>query len=278
VSDAGGDGDAPGTDEPVSDDTGTADGTPADDVAETDKTAESGGPTTADDPEQPPATDVDGPNPHGDSILAFAVRQPTKRGLLPVAAGGALEFAAMLVPFINVIVNGYAFRLAGAAARGQTEPPAFEDIGDLLVDGFRFVAVTVVYLLAGTVLGGLLTGVAWAMSDLLGAVVGVTVALGFAYLFPASVTVYAAHRELEAAFDPALVGGFLRTGTYVKGYLAYVVLAITVTLIGGVSLITLIGIFFVVAWATYAYGALWGYCYREAVAKGQVSPAPAEGL
>jgi hypothetical protein len=277
VSDTGGDSDVADEDEPLSDDTGTVDEAPADDGAYADNTAESDIPT-ADVAADGPATDVDGPNPHEDSMLEFALRTPTKSGLLPVAAGGALEFAAMLVPFINLIVNGYAFRLAGAAARGQTEPPAFEDIGELLVDGLRFFVVTVVYLITGTVLGGLLTGFVWALSDVAGAIVGATVALGFTYLFPASLTVYAAHREIEAAFDVSRIGRFVRTGTYLKGYLAYVLLAIAVTLIGGVSLITLVGIFFVVAWATYAYGALWGYCYREAVAKGEVPHAPAEGL
>lgn len=228
------------------------------------------------DPVDGPVTNADGESPFGEGPFSFAAGYATRDGWKSVLVGGLIELVGSLVPFVGLLVTGFGFRVAGAAARGQTDPPAFDEYGEMFVDGFRYVVLALVFLLAFGLGGAVLTVGGSAVHETVGTVVMVLVFAVAFYAFPASLTAYAAHRDVERALSPAYAGAFALTGTYLKAYLLFLVFGAVVFVAALLSLITIVGVLFVSAWGTYACSALWGYYYREAVACGEVPPAPAD--
>lgn len=224
--------------------------------------------------DETPETDVEGPSPFEEGPFSFAAGYATKNGWESVLVGGLVN----LVPFGSFLVYGHSFRVATAAARGQTEPPEFDRWGDVFVDGLRVTALVFLYALAFGLTGLILTAIGSAVHEALGGLLFVGVALAGLYLFPASLTTYAAHGSMAAALSPSHAGAFATTVTYVKAYVLYLVFSFVVSIVTVVSLFTIVGVLFVIPWANYAYGALWGYFYRESVEREEVPPAPAAGL
>lgn len=224
-----------------------------------------------------PETDVDGPSPHRDGAFSFAAGYAVKDSYDALLIGAVIEFFGSFIPFIALMVRGFGFRLAKAAARGQTEPPEFGDYGQMFVDGFRVLAVLLVWII-GVGLVALVTTVgAGAAHEALGALVALLWFLIAWYGFPASLTAYAAHDSIGAAFSPQYAVAFATTGTYLKAWVLSWVLSLLVSVVVLVSMITIIGFFVAAPWAMYAYSSFWGYYYREAVAKeDKVPPAPAD--
>lgn len=218
-------------------------------------------------------TDVEGPVPFDRGPLSFAFTYPTGAGYESVLVGGVAELFGALIPVFQLPIRGYGFRLAGAAARGQSEPPAFEDLGDLLADGLRALLVTLTYVLAvGLVAGALyvfgrgVVGGAWLQLAAVAALLG-------AFALPASLTAYAANGSFAAAFSAEHAGAFLASGPYAKGMLLWLVALVGLGLAALTSFFTFVGGFFVVAWGWYVSASLWGYYYRQAVAR-EVVPTP----
>lgn len=228
--------------------------------------------------DEPPTTDVDGPSPFERGPLSFAVTYPLRQGSEAILYGGVAELIGAIVPLFQLPVRGHGFRLAGAAARGQSEPPAFDDVGDLLADGLRWLAVVLAYVLVV----GAVAGAAWYAGRTLvvgrGAEFAALVALLGAYPLPASLTAAAATRSVGAAFSPTTAGAFATSGPYAKALLLWLLASLAIGLLGLAALLTIVGAFFVVAWATYVTGSLWGYYYRQAVAKGVVPAPPDEPI
>lgn len=133
---------------------------------------------------------------------------------------GIFLFPFALVP--QVLVQGYLVRVLRSTVAGGSEPPAFDEWGDLAVDGVRFVVVSVVYSLPVVVVSVLLAvvlvgattlgagagpdqaGAAGVVVLLVGGVGGLLVVLltlALLYLAPAGLCAMVQEDELSAAFD-----------------------------------------------------------------------------
>lgn len=222
------------------------------------------------------ATDPAGPSPFADRwSFAVAATYPVEEDYRPLVVGGIVEFVALLLPFCSLVTVGYGFRLCGAVARGQRERPAFDDYGQSIVGGLQSLLVGGIY--AGVLFFGGAAAVAVASVDEpLGIAIGVAVGVLGIYPFPASLTVYAATDELRPAFTREYAGRLALSTTYVRAWLAWLAGILAVAVVAAVSVLALVGPVVVRAWGTYSLGALWGYYYRSAVAKGAVPPGADE--
>jgi MFS family permease len=181
-----------------------------------------------------------------------------------------------VIPIVSLVTQGYALQLTRAAGRGQTTPPAFDRIGDLFVDGLKFLALMIVWyvlVIVAFVLAAFFGGL---VSVSFGLLVGGLLVLGLSYALPAMITVLAVTDDFGAAFSGEYVAAWMGTGHYLAAFLVSIVLWLLLGIVVFLSLITIVGVIFAGAWATFVVAAFWGYQYRDAVAKGIVSPAPAE--
>ena len=100
-------------------------------------------------------------------IIAY----PTKREdwLKTVLIGGVLTFfSVLLIPVF--VVFGYVVRTVRYSLEGEPEPPAFEEWGELLVDGVQAWVISLLYMLvpliiAGVTIGGRQRGIGVGIED-----------------------------------------------------------------------------------------------------------------
>lgn len=224
----------------------------------------------------PPATDPAGESPFADRwSLSFAAGYPVRGDRGPLVVGSILEFVALVIPVLSLFTAGYGFRLLRAAARGQRERPAFEDYGQLLVEGVKFSLVALVYV-AFAFLGSLGAIAARAADGPFGIALWAAVGLLAVYPLPASLTACGATDEFRSAFSRSHAGAFAVSRTYLTAWLAWLVGGVAVSVVAVLSVITLVGPIVVRTWSIYSFAVLWGYYYREAAARGVVPPAPDE--
>lgn len=196
-----------------------------------------------------------------------------------VILGGVMTlFAFLIVPLFATM--GYAVRVLDRTARGDDEPPVFEDWGELIVDGAKATAIAFVYALVPTavllafVVSGVLLGASG--SELLGTVGGIGVFAGFvvwlaltlaiAYALPAALANFAGTRRIGAGFDWATMRRALADKAYATGWLTAFVILVAGGVVGGllnaVPLIGFIASAFVGFYATvaayYVIGHTWG--------------------
>jgi len=193
-----------------------------------------------------------------------------------IAIGGALLFLSVLVVPL-FFVFGYVVRTLRAVLNGETEPPVFDDWGELGMDGLKAFAIAFVYSLVPTVIvtaALFLTVVSFGPSGdtlLSGLVAGllVTVAvlgmlvisLAAAYAVPAAVVAYVRTDSVGAAFSPSELRPLVFSRTYATGWLV----AFGISLIAGVVIsvlnATVVGavlapfvVFYAYVAGTYAIG------------------------
>lgn len=134
-------------------------------------------------------------------MLEEAVNYPRENEgwVKTVVIGSILTlFGFLLIPAIPVF--GYYMRVMRGTVDGETEPPVFDEWGDLFVDGLKGFVVAFVYMLIpaivfGVTVGGLVTaaasggdvGFGAVAGALAGLAVGVLVSLVFWYIVPAAV-------------------------------------------------------------------------------------------
>lgn len=149
-----------------------------------------------------------------------------------IVIGGVLSYASVLVLPIFLIF-GYLMWVLEASARGEESPPAFEDWGEMFVDGLKgfavafvysvvpvgIVAVSVVFAGAGASSGndaaaGILGGV-----GLLGVLVSLLAMVVLYYLVPAALTNMALEGSFGAAFDAGTLKRVLLSADYLVAWL-----------------------------------------------------------
>ncbi|ADJ15200.1 DUF4013 domain-containing protein [Halalkalicoccus jeotgali] len=196
-----------------------------------------------------------------------------------VLLGGVLTlFGFLLVPLFAVA--GYLIRVLDRTARGDDEPPAFDEWGALIVDGLKASIIAFVYalvptavLLAFLVSGGLLGA---SGSDVLGAIAGIGVLLGLlvwfaltllvAYAVPAALANFAETRRLGAGFESATMRRVLVDKTYATGWLSAFVIVVAGGVVTSVlSMVPVLGLvagafvgFYTAVAAYYVVGHTWG--------------------
>ena len=88
-----------------------------------------------------------------------ALRYPMNHDnwIVTVLIGGALSlFSFLIVPIL--IVYGYLLRVIRTSIDGQSEPPVFEDWGELIVEGFKAAVIVFVYMLIPLIVGAVTVG------------------------------------------------------------------------------------------------------------------------
>ena len=162
-----------------------------------------------------------------------------------VAIGGLLLFLSFLfVPALAVF--GYVVRSLRNVLDGVEEPPAFDDWGDLLVDGAKAFAIGLAYSLvpaviavvavvaSGATLGvtgpGRGAGLVVALIALVAVALVVVVSLLAAYVVPAAVVAWVRTDSLGAAFSPAELRVLAFSKTYATGW----AVAVGISLLGGI--------------------------------------------
>lgn len=194
-----------------------------------------------------------------------------------IVIGGVLGLLGFLV-VPAFIVLGYEISVLRAVLDGETEPPAFEDWGDLLVDGVKAFVVSFVYLLvpallvsitAGSVVVGVLVGetrpgAALALGGLalVGALLAGVLALALWYAVPAALANLARTGRLADGFALEDLRPVLTSGSYATAWLeALVVLVGGGLVVSLVNLVPVVGFllgpfvaFYAGVAATYLYG------------------------
>jgi hypothetical protein len=195
-----------------------------------------------------------------------------------IIIGGLLGFGSFLV-IPGFALLGYLVWVLGGAARGEEEPPAFDDWVDMIVDGLKATVVAIVYGIVPFVLvfvsifviaGGGATGSEAGMSILGGiGIIGILVSFlamfVLYYLIPAALTNMALEGSVEAAFDFGTIKQAVLSVDYLVAWLIPFVLAFLANIVTGILAITIVGLvavpfiqFYIQVAAFYMFGAAFG--------------------
>jgi hypothetical protein len=200
-----------------------------------------------------------------------------KDWIVKILIGGIL----LLIPIVNFIVFGYAFKVLQKAAReGVYEFPAWGDWVSLFGQGFFVFLVGLVYFLVPGILyaigavfigGSILAGAGHSYGALplvgmgilflaLGGVIGLVISL----IVPMAMTVYAATGEFGQAFN---FGGIFsrissNAGNYVVAILIYIGLGIVLGIVSKIPLLGLIIDIFAGFYVAVVMSYLFGSVYR----------------
>ncbi|MBV0900587.1 DUF4013 domain-containing protein [Haloarcula salina] len=157
--------------------------------------------------------------------------------LTTVVIGGVLTLLGVF--FIPILpVYGYIVRAINERVAGATQPPEFDDWGDLFVDGIKAWVIGAVYMLipgivAAVVVGGSLisimtgtrAGVGAGMAGLLGGLlISAVLSLVFGYVAVAAVVHFSVTGDLSAAFDIGTLRQLALSSEYATAWLVSVVL------------------------------------------------------
>jgi hypothetical protein len=220
-----------------------------------------------------------------DGKLEYSLKFPVSRDYSAVGIGAALVFVSFLIVPIFTLL-GYTYRLTGAAARGETIQPEFDELGAMTKEGF-FYSLLYVGLTLPAVAGPVVIDVY--LREALGSIAGIIsigLFFGISYITPAVMTLYPVTGSLSAALSPDRIASFALTSKYFLSYLLLAVSMIGLTIASFVGLIvlffTVFGILLLIpllyvlyAYLPYFFGAFWGGTYYQMVRDGQVEPARA---
>jgi len=168
--------------------------------------------------------------------------------------GVLLTFFFLLIPLLAF--NGYLLRVIGTTVQGESEPPAWDDWGELIVDGIKFSIVGFVYSIVPMVvifgIGGTLIGLGGAAGDSGGGIIAgfgliaflllIPVLFLIYYIVPAALANMAVEGSLGAAFDFSLLKNVVLTSDYFIAVLMPIVVGIITNIISNVLAFTVIGL------------------------------------
>lgn len=187
-----------------------------------------------------------------------------------IALVGILTFGLALIP-----LAGYGLAITRRVTEG-TEPvlPEWTNFGELIMDGLKMVAISIIWSLPIILLSVCVGGAAALLGDDNGTIpalistliscISIPYSLLMALLLPASYGHLAYTDEFGAALNPVNAFKILRAnlGGYVIVGLVYVFLVPIITSIG--ALICLIGVFPAIAYTMALMGHLMGQAYKTA--------------
>lgn len=221
---------------------------------------------------------------------AFDYLRDSEDWIRTVVVGGLLAlFGFLLVPAF--LVMGYLMRVLRATMRGDEDPPAFDDWGDLAVDGLKAFVVTVVYSFvpgvvmaaafafgfAGFASGGDAAALAGGLVLLVGGLVAALLGLAAAYVVPAALLNYAEENRLGAGFAFGEIYATLTDRAYATAFgYAFVVLLGAGVLAGLLNAVPFLGAvasaflgFYASVMAAYLFGTTYAEMDRVRVVEGE---------
>lgn len=224
-------------------------------------------------------------------MIEGAFTYPTDRDdwIKTLLIGGVLTFLGfLLIPLF--VVYGYLVRSIRDSVEGESEPPAFDDWGTLLVEGLQAWLIGLVYMLIPLVVAAVTVGasiVALATGGRVGTGVGLAglfgglalsavLALVFGYVAVAAVVNFAHEGRFGAGFD---LGRLRAVALDVDYAIAWVVSIVGFVVAGVVAGIPVIGFVlgpFVAFYAAVVAARLWAGGYVDALETADVPPS-AEG-
>jgi len=199
--------------------------------------------------------------------------------LVTVLIGGALMlFSFLVIPAFAVA--GYVVRAIDATSRGAEEPPAFEDWGELIVDGLLATVIVLLYQLiplivfAVTVGGSFLAllsgsdaGVGLGAAGFLGgiALTGV-LSLVFGYVGLAGLINFSRTRSIGDGFDVDAITSLVTSGDYFVAVLAMLAINFVVNIVATIANAVTFGLasllfVFVAFYVLVVSGSLYGQAY-----------------
>ena len=225
-------------------------------------------------------------------MFEAALRYPTsgEKAVERLLVGGVLLLLSVFVLPVFV-VYGYLVRSLAAVAAGEDEPPAFDEWGELFVDGLEAFVVSFVYgivpaalvvaflvpVSVGTAVdgdgsSGILAGIG-AIALLASVFVGLVVA----YVIMAALSNFAVEGRIGAAFDFGAIGRLATSEPYVIAIVLAIVVQVVVgaaifaavvfTL--GIALLVLVPLgAFINFWTYLVTVYLFGAAYRQAMGPG----------
>ncbi|WP_049924624.1 DUF4013 domain-containing protein [Halopiger djelfimassiliensis] len=224
-------------------------------------------------------------------LFDVAFRFPLGRSGRPLLIDSVLIFLGFLV--VPLLCSyGYSFRLGRAAARGDPEPPSFEDWGGLGTDGLVLFAVYLAWTVALVGVMGVAVLGAVPIEDPVGVLLivaaGVFIALALGYVGGAIVPVLIGTGSLKESIADWRFVRFAFSIHYLKGILLLVafssIAGIAMSIVAFVLVITVFGalllfpLYYVfTAYLTNMAFAVWGHIYAEAAEAGDVPPVDPDG-
>lgn len=206
-----------------------------------------------------------------------------------IAIGGVLLFLSFLV-VPTFFVFGYVVRVLRNVMDGIEEPPAFDEWGELGMDGLKAVAIGFAYSLVPTALvlvtvvaGGISLGfsgpgsggrTAFVLIALMAVLASVVVSLLLAYVLPAAIVAWVRTDSLAAAFSPDELRGLVFSKTYATGWaVAFGIILLAGVVTGLLSSVLVGGLLapFVTFYANVAGVHAIGSAVREAPVGGEVA-------
>lgn len=189
------------------------------------------------------STRGDLPLPKREQILEFVLGHPLRRGRRPVLVSAVLLLGSVLV-IPALVLAGYSYRLGRSVVFEEEQPPEYNDIGHLVMDGVRLVIVvslpTLLWLL-GTLM---LTGILLLVLPVAGGLVPLIVVLSGAMLLWFAGAFVAAFIGSDSVIG-AFTNGHARTLRSNPGYLRSWLLVVLLSVVLTVALALTVGPFFV---------------------------------
>jgi hypothetical protein len=255
--------------------------------------AESTTSTIRDDPvSSADATDQLASRRHGTDLFDFSFRFPLGKGGKPLLIDSVVVFFGTFLLIPLLFAGGYAYRVGRAAARGDEEPPSFDDWGGLGRDGLLLGAIFIGNAIVVSLVLGVISFAGFAVRDtsalvLLFAGIGFLVLVAMSYVAGAIVPVLIGTGSVGKTFSDGRLLDFALSFHYLKGVLAYVafsiILSIAINVVTFLLSITIIGlvlvvplVFVVMAYQINLLFAMWGYIYNEAAIAGDVEPVASD--
>jgi hypothetical protein len=221
-------------------------------------------------------------------LFSDSLGYPSKNLKRVAVLGISFIFSILIIPFF--IVLGYALRVMKASIEGGTEPPAFDELGTMIVDGLKYLVVMIGYfLIPGILMGmGIMSAIASIPSyDMMGGgasvialltgsglfILGVLLAIIISVIANMGIANMAHTGKLGAAFrfgEILRIIGSIGWGKYIIWYIVLIIIALLFSVVG--MLIALIPILGAIAYilVIYPYALIFQYraiglIYREGI-------------
>lgn len=179
-------------------------------------------------------------------MIGDAINYPTQRDdwLETILIGGGLSIFSM-VPFVGIIgaliINGYSVRVLRSAAKDEDTPPVFDEWAELLVDGLKYVGISIIYILIPLIISMMLLFFMLSLESIIGVLIALLPLIFGLYLLPAALTNFALTDSIDNALDISTITDAAFTGQYFAAIVLAAFIGFVLGLIGSLFTVLLVG-------------------------------------
>lgn len=203
-------------------------------------------------------------------MIGDAISYPTQHDdwLKIILIGGLLSIVSA-IPVLGIVgsilISGYFVRVLRSAGRDEETPPVFDEWGELLIDGIKYIGISLIYFLIPTVISFILLAIL-GFDSIVGLLFMVVLMLVIMYLLPAALTNFALTDSVDAAFDLSAITDAAFTSEYFVAIVLAILVGLVLGIIGSILSIVLVGIavlFYMNIVVHYIFGQGCGPMLRE---------------